>query len=108
MTPEGRVKAAVKKVLKKHGIYYFMPVQTGYGTQGLDFYCCIMGEFVAIETKAPGQKLTARQAQTTKIIKQSKGTVLVIDSVEKAQELSALIVMITLDKLAHDSSNSKS
>jgi hypothetical protein len=30
-TPEGRVKAAVKKLLTKHGVYFYMPVQNGMG-----------------------------------------------------------------------------
>ncbi len=61
MTPEGKVKAKVKRLLKKHEAYYFMPVQTGYGVPTLDFLGCHRGSFFAIETKAPGKKPTKRQ-----------------------------------------------
>jgi hypothetical protein len=37
---------------------------TGYGIPGLDFYICAFGKFLAIETKAPGKKPTARQTLT--------------------------------------------
>ena len=57
MTPEGKVKDAVKKVLKKHGIWYFMPMQNGFGVVGVpDFICCFNGAFLGVETKAPGKR----------------------------------------------------
>lgn len=31
MTPEGKVKEAVKKELKKRNIWFFMPMQNGMG-----------------------------------------------------------------------------
>ena len=61
MTPEGRVKQQVDKYLKDHGIYYFKPVQTGYGATTLDYLCCWNGRFVGIECKANGNDLTKRQ-----------------------------------------------
>ena len=63
-TPEGKVKAAIKAVLKRVGAYYHMPVQNGMGAPSLDFVCCYKGRFVAIEAKAPGEKPTKRQIQT--------------------------------------------
>ena len=62
MTPEGKVKKEIKTWLKAQGAYFFMPVQTGYGASSLDFLCCIDGDFIGIETKAPGKKPTPRQA----------------------------------------------
>ena len=73
------VKDRVKRVLKKHGVYFFMPVQTGYGAPALDFYCCNKGTFFAIETKAPGKKLTPRQVITKETIEKAGGKVFVID-----------------------------
>jgi hypothetical protein len=65
MTPEGRVKDAVKKVLDKFNVYYLMPVQMGLGAAGLDFHCVVrMDEHAVaffIETKAPGKVPTSRQ-----------------------------------------------
>ena len=34
-TPEGAVKAAVKKILDEMGIYHFSPVQNGMGRAGI-------------------------------------------------------------------------
>lgn len=78
-TPEGRVKDKVRKALK--GVeprYTFMPVQNGMGSPALDWFCCIKGCFVAIETKVPGKKLTDRQRTTAMEIKRAHGTVFVI------------------------------
>lgn len=82
MTPEGKVKAAVSKIIASYGsdIYKYMPVPAGYGPSSLDYILCIRGKFVAIETKAPGKKLTPRQELTVKQIEDAGGTVFVIDS----------------------------
>jgi hypothetical protein len=61
VTPEGKVKAEIKKWLKEQGAYFFMPVQTGYGASTLDFLVCYKGIFVGIEAKAPGKVPTKRQ-----------------------------------------------
>jgi hypothetical protein len=86
-TPEGKIKDVVKKVLTKHGAYYFMPVQNGYGAATLDFLCCYNGLFFAIETKAPGKKLTERQELTKASMNKAGGLVFVIDgSVQELEE----------------------
>lgn len=61
LTPEGKVKAKVSKVLDWYGAYRFMPVQNGMGTPGLDYHCVAKGFAFFIETKAKGKNLTARQ-----------------------------------------------
>lgn len=82
-TPEGKVKSAVKKVLtdsKQWGkIYQFWPVQTGYGAATLDCLGCYQGRAFAIETKAPGGKLTARQKLTIREMEAADMEVFVID-----------------------------
>jgi hypothetical protein len=80
MTPEGRVKAKVTKALKSLGtdVWRFMPVQSGYGTPALDYLLCIRGRFVAIETKAPGNKLTPQQEGTKAAMEAAGGIVLVV------------------------------
>ena len=41
-TPEGKVKTAIKSVLKDEGVYYFMPRGTLLGRRGVsDFICCV-------------------------------------------------------------------
>lgn len=68
-TPEGRVKAAVKKRLHHYGVYpfteltpetswvtgtYYMPVAGPFSVHGVhDFVGCWHGVFWSIETKAP-------------------------------------------------------
>lgn len=53
MTPEGKVKAAARKILTDMGVYFF-PVNQGlYGRSGIPDDCaCIGGRFVQIEYKA--------------------------------------------------------
>jgi hypothetical protein len=53
-----------------------MPVQTGYGAPALDFLLCVRGKFIAIETKAPGKKLTPLQETTKAQIEAAGGLVL--------------------------------
>ncbi len=81
-TPEGRVKATVKKLLQGHGVYYHMPVQNGMGKPTLDFIGCSNGRFFAVETKAPGKKPTDRQQTTIEEMRAAGGTVFVIDTTD--------------------------
>jgi hypothetical protein len=78
MTPEGEVKEKVKKLLNKYGVYYDMNVPFGYGKQTLDFVCCAFGMYLAIETKAPDKKLTARQKKTALDMRRAGGVVVEI------------------------------
>lgn len=78
MTPEGKVKAKVKKMLKEHNAYQFWPVQTGYGAATLDCIGCHEGIFFAIETKAPGKHMTARQNNTAHAMRQAGAVVFCI------------------------------
>jgi hypothetical protein len=92
-TPEGRVKALISAWLKANNIYYFMPVQSGYGAAGLDYFCCWHGEFVALEAKA-GTKLTARQERTMVAIENSGGRAFVVGPTEiigRLEEIDALV-----------------
>lgn len=86
MTPEGRVKEKVKKVLKDQGIWFFMPMQNGFGVVGIpDFICCWEGHFLAIETKAPGKRsdTTANQERRMQEIRDHAGHTLVVDDVQQ-------------------------
>lgn len=80
MTPEGKVKAKVKKILNEVGAYYAMPMGTGMGSSGVpDFLICKGGLFYAIECKANGNKPTALQEANMKRIREAGGVTLVID-----------------------------
>lgn len=80
LTDEGRLKKYVSKRLKELGAYYHMPVPSGYGRQGLDYFVCIKGRFLAVETKAPGKEPTARQCQCIAEIEKAGGIAIVCDS----------------------------
>lgn len=82
MTPEGKVKEKVKKMLKQHKAYYFMPVQQGFGAPGLDFHGAFKGRAFAVECKAPGKKLTARQKITIMTMEEAGMKVFVIGEYE--------------------------
>ena len=61
-TPEGKVKAAVRKILTRLGVYHFMPPGMGLGRSGIpDIIGCKNGKFIAIECKAGKGKTTALQ-----------------------------------------------
>jgi hypothetical protein len=61
-TPEKKVKAAVRKMLDRLGIYHFMPPGMGLGRSGIpDIIGCYKGRFIAIECKAGKGKTTALQ-----------------------------------------------
>ena len=77
-TPEGKVKAAVRKVLDRLGIYHFMPPGMGLGRSGIpDIIGCYNGRFIAIECKAGKGQLTALQARELGSIKAAGGFIFV-------------------------------
>lgn len=79
-TPEVKVKSKIKALLKKYGVYYAMPIGTGYGNAGVpDFLCCAGGRFLAIEAKANGGKPTALQLKNINEINSCGGTAIVVD-----------------------------
>lgn len=77
-TPESKVKAEVKFLLKKYNAYQHWPVQSGYGSPTLDCIGCHHGRYFAIETKTPGNRLTPRQEQTRASIINAGGVVFVV------------------------------
>ena len=93
MTPEGRVKAKVKRLLKSYGdkVYAFWPVQTGMGARTLDCLICASGHFIAVETKAPGKAPTTQQRDTIATIFNAGGTTLVVDGDDGVEALKVLI-----------------
>jgi len=79
-TPESKVKAKIKTILKEHGVYYAMPIGTGYGNAGVpDFLCCVNGKFVAIEAKANGGKTTALQDKNLRDIESAGGVTCILN-----------------------------
>jgi hypothetical protein len=94
MTPEGRVKEAVRKYLRTKGVWFYQPVQNGMGQVGIpDFVCCYRGIFIAIETKAPGKLsgVTANQRRVLDQIKEHGGLALVVDDVAALEPVFAVL-----------------
>lgn len=78
-TPEAKVKAKIKTILKAHGAYYAMPIGTGLGNSGVpDFLVCHSGKFLGIEAKAGKGKTTALQEKNLRDIDRAGGLTLVI------------------------------
>lgn len=79
---EADVKDVVKAVLHSYGdkIWWFMPVPTGYGVQGVpDFIVCLHGMFIAIETKFGSRGLTPNQVKQINKIDAAGGYHMVIN-----------------------------
>ncbi len=87
MTPEGKVKAKVKAVLKRFGAYYHMVVQNGLGAPSLDFVGCHTGKFFAVETKAGNKDMTDRQKQTAETMREAGAEVFLVNEVFGLAEL---------------------
>ena len=82
MTPEGKVKAAVRKILDAEGVYYFSPAANGYGRAGIpDIICCVRGFFLAIELKANKGKTTALQDREIAAINAQGGQAMVVNEI---------------------------
>lgn len=101
MTPEGRVKQAVKKVLQAHNCYYFFVMSNGMGRTGIpDIVGCIptvitpdmvgktIGQFVAVETKAPGKlrNVTANQRRELGMVAETGGLAILADKAETVDQ----------------------
>lgn len=87
MTPEGKVKAKVKALLKRFGAYYHMVVQNGMGAPSLDFVGCHGGLFFSVETKAGNKDMTDRQKQTATEMRKAGAVVFLVNEVEGLTEL---------------------
>ncbi|MHB0965323.1 MAG: VRR-NUC domain-containing protein [Bellilinea sp.] len=93
MTPEGAIKAKVKKVLAKYGdeLDAFWPVQNGMGSPALDCIVCYRGHHIEIETKSPGKKPTPRQLITIAKKEAAGAKVFVIDGEDGYAALDAYL-----------------
>lgn len=102
MTPEGRVKNTVKnKILIPNGVWFFMPVQSGYGRRELDFICALpSGRIFFIETKAPGAgKLTEPQQFLVRQHREAGRRVFIIDGEEGGRPAGGGLVTDSLELL---------
>jgi len=86
MTPEGKVKEAIRRYLKSlPNCWFYFPVQNGMGIVGIpDIIAVIGGRFVAIECKAPGKEknTTPNQNRVIEFINKAGGVAFVASSVD--------------------------
>jgi hypothetical protein len=77
---EEHVKEDVKEILKRHGVWSFMPIGGAFTAVGIpDFIGCFHGRFIAVETKFGRNKLSAWQERVLGLIKEAGGIALVIN-----------------------------
>jgi len=98
MTPEGRVKAAIKRWLDRNDVWHFSPAANGFGKAGVpDLICCYAGQFIAIEVKALGNlnRLTELQKLRIEEIRRAGGVAFAADSVAVVEENLAWLMKST-------------
>ena len=100
-TPESKVKAKVREILKAHGAYYFTPVGSAFGQSGIpDIIACLNGRFIGIECKAGKNTLSALQAMNLANIFASGGVALVINENNLKELSSCLSYVMTLPSVS--------
>jgi hypothetical protein len=90
VTPEGKVKTAIKKILKNSGAYFAMPSTGGYGSSGTpDFLVCYKGKFIGIEAKTRGNLPTLLQTKNLVEIEYAGGLAIVIneDNIDQLERI---------------------
>ncbi len=92
-TPEGEVKAKLKKWLAERGAYQFWPVQGALGKRGVDCYACVAGDFLALECKAYGEKPTKLQRKLLRDVVKAQGTAIIV-SVDQKNELTFEVIRV--------------
>ena len=81
MTPEGKIKKKLDKMLKSKEHLFFFPPQAGpFGASGIpDRVVCYQGKFLGIECKADAKKpLTALQLRAMRMIEAAGGTFFIV------------------------------
>jgi hypothetical protein len=101
-TPEAKVKAKVKAILKSHGAYHFSPMTGGYGASGVpDIVCCYRGYFIGVECKAGKGKTTALQEANLAAIREQGGIAIVVRETDLDKLQKLLEVLHERDKRGH-------
>ena len=91
MTPEGKVKKQVKKILDDIGAYHFSPMSGGFGRSGVpDIIACYKGRFIGVECKAGKNEPTLLQKHNIKEIQRNQGLAIVVNE-DNIEALLALV-----------------
>jgi len=99
MRNESDVKKETKKVLTSFGdrLWWYMPVPSGYGTQGIpDFVCCLDGMFVGIETKFGANGLSRWQVKQRDDMSKAGGAFYTITEKNVHELESMLLALLAL------------
>ena len=92
MTPEGKVKAKVVRLLKAMKVWYFFPANNGFGKSGIpDIIAIVRGEFIGIEVKSATGKPTELQKICGAEIERAGGTWVVVRDDITMMMLEAII-----------------
>lgn len=97
MTPEGKVKHRLDKMLRSLGVWYFPPQSGPFGRHGVpDRIVCVRGQFVGIEAKKDHKtKPTALQLKCMLEIEKAGGACFVVyddDTIAVVHEYLAGII----------------
>ena len=86
---EKNIVAAIMRYLKTvPGCFAWKEHGSMYGTAGIpDIICCYRGQFVGLEVKRPGKKLTALQEKTIAKINAAGGVAAMVTGVDEVREL---------------------
>jgi hypothetical protein len=108
MTPEAKVKAGIRAVLRRHEphVYDYMPVPGGYGRSALDYIGCCCGMFFAIEAKRRGKVPTPRQETTIEAMELAGARVFIIDGPDGMGELDRWLTTVVTAKASLSMSSS--
>lgn len=103
MTPEGKVKRKVAKLLQELKVYYFFPQTGGFGKSGVpDIVGCAYGRFFAIECKATVKNLpTELQLAQLGVIASHGGIVAVVDADNFKGWADGFATLVQIWKNAH-------
>lgn len=81
-TPEGDAKQQIRDLLNGYdGMWFYMPVPSGYGRRTVDFIGIFRGFGFAIEAKAPGKEPTLNQQDELSAVRHAGGMSFAIDGV---------------------------
>lgn len=95
MTPEGKVKAKITKLLKSYApdVWYFMPQAGPFGKAGTpDYIICIGGKFLGVEAKSDTGRATALQTQCMLKIDAAGGRTMIVNGDISLEYLDRYIV----------------
>lgn len=106
---EKSVENDIKAYLFRKGIYHFKVHGSKFMEPGIaDIIACCNGHFLAIEVKAPGHKYGQSEQQKVheRNVNRSKGTYLLVDSLEEVVEWVENYEQTTSNKVIESSNSS--